>query len=207
MDKSSKNNLTNDIENRLDDFFGQAEENETDPVQNPSLEKLKTVILSMDWEITDACLDDLKAEIESLLPQWQHDRLVHALLRMLKALGRYIRNLKAQAHPDAIKRVLSAFKSLEKLIGEDQISEEQKRKLLAKEIAAFKHLKEQVESGRSNNTPAVQTESDNSAVNFVEHQKFEQAMSDVEKRLNEQVSLLKSQLENVQKEIDALRNG
>lgn len=206
MDKSSENNLTNDIENRLDDFFGEAEENETNQEQNPSLEKLKTVILSMDWEITDDCLDDLKSEVEALLPQWQHDRLVHALLRMLKALGGYIRNLKAQAHPDAIKRVLSAFKSLETLIGEDQISEEEKRKILAKEIAAFKHLKEQVEAGRSV-TATDQTETGNGAANFVEHQKFEQAMSDVEKRLNDQVSLLQSQLENVQKEIDALRNG
>lgn len=205
MDKTSKSKLTNDIENRLDNFFGEGDSSDADPTQPLSLEKLKTVVLSIDWEITDACLDDLSTEIDVLLPQCQHDRLIHALLRMLKSLGGYIRNLKARAHPDAIKRVMSAFASLENLVENRQITNEEKRRILANEIAAFKHLKQQVEKRRDGTSgPSAQ---DEDTTDFVENQKFQQAMSDVERRLNEQVALLKSQLDNVQKEIDALRDN
>jgi vacuolar-type H+-ATPase subunit I/STV1 len=205
LDKSSKENLKNDIEIQLDDFFGESDAPSPGQTPSASMEKLKSVVLSIDWEITDACLDDLDAEIDIMLPQYQHDRLIHALLRMLKALGHYIRSLKAQAHPDAIKRVMSSFNSLEELICDEQLTKEAKKQILAKEIAAFKDLKQQVERKRGG--AAARSVANQGNGHFVDHLKFEQAMSDVEKRLNEQVKLLKSQLENVQKEIDTLRKG
>lgn len=209
MDKTSKDNLANDIESRLDDFFGESNNSSQEQTPAGSLKSLKSVVLSIDWEITDACLDDLNRETDALLPQYQSDRLIHALLRMLKALGHYIRTLKAQAHPDAIKRVMSTFQSLEVLTSGSQLSEEKKKRILAKEIAAFKELKEQVESRRSNLTTAAAAPTSGAggeySNSFVENHRFEQAMSEVEKRLNEQVAQLKAQLENVQKEINTLR--
>ncbi len=206
MNKSSKNNLANDIENRLDDFFDDADAPTPEKTPSASLQKLKSVVLSIDWEITDACLDDLKTETDALLPSYQSDPFIHALLRMLKALGAYIRNLKARAHPDAIKRVMSTFNNLEKLVNDPQLDEEAKKQVLAKEIAAFKQLKQQV-LGKPRETAKPSGADTHSAASFVEHDKFEQAMSEVERRLNDQVAQLKSQLQNVQQEIDALRKG
>ena len=59
MEKSSKDNLVNDIDNQLDDFFGDAESQT--PAESPTktMERLKSIILSIDWEITDSCLTDL----------------------------------------------------------------------------------------------------------------------------------------------------
>ncbi len=206
MDKSSKNNLANDIENRLDDFFDDADAPTPAKIPSASLQKLKSVVLSIDWEITDACLDDLKTETDALLPSYQSDPFIHALLRMLKALGAYIRNLKARAHPDAIKRVMSTFKNLEKLVNDPQLTEEAKKQVLAKEINAFKQLKQHV-LGKPHETAKPSGADTHGVASFVEHHKFEQAMSEVERRLNDQVAQLKSQLQNVQQEIDALRKG
>lgn len=206
MDKSSKENLVNDIENRLDDFFEESEGTNISEEQTVSLEKLKSVVLSIDWEITETCLTDLIDETNALLPLYQKDRLSHALLRMLKAVGRYIRKHKAQAHPDAIKRVMSVFSSLEQLTGNEQIEERLKKRIVAKEIAAFKKLKQQVElqkgiSPEGQGTEPVESQS------YVERERFEQAMSAVEKRLNSQVKELKSQLAVLQKELDNMRSS
>ena len=121
MDKSAKTKLSSDIENRLDDFFGEKSQAPAASEASYSLEKLKSAVLSIDWEITDACLTDLIDQSEALLPHFESDPITHALLRMLRALGRYIRKRKARSHQDAIKRVMSVFASLETLINDKQL--------------------------------------------------------------------------------------
>jgi hypothetical protein len=205
LDKSSKENLANDIENRLDDFFGESAPSASAEAGPASLEKLKSMVLSIDWEITESCLTDLIDETDFLLPQFQSDRLSHTLLRMLKAVGRYIRRRQARAHPDAIKRVMSVFASLEKLTESMPLEEEIRKEIVAKEIAAFKNLKEQVESQRGAPAPSPSvSESDHE---FVECDQFEQAMSAVEDRLTSQVEDLKARLESLQKELDQMRGA
>lgn len=205
MDNSSKDNLANDIENQLDDFFSADKTSDPAGTEPASLEKLKSMVLSIDWEITESCLTDLIDETDSLLPQYQNDRLSHTLLRMLKAVTRYIRRRQAQAHPDAIKRVMSVFASLEQLTGSLHLEEETRKGIVAKEIAAFKKLKEQVEVQRGVTARAVSmTESEGG---YVDRDKFEQAMSAVEERLKSEVNDLKFQLEALQKELDEMRRA
>jgi hypothetical protein len=201
LEKRSKENLMNDIENKLDDFFddGTPATNTDAPVD--TLEKLKTVVLSIDWEITDTCLADLMQETERLLPAYEKDRFTHALLRMLNALGRYIQKRKASAHPVAINRVMSVYSTLERLTTDSTLTEEQRRQLIANEIAAFKKLKQQVEAQRPG--------ANRSAMNgqYVENRKFEAVMGDVEKRMDGQVADLKAQIESLQQELDTLRDS
>jgi hypothetical protein len=201
LEKKSKDNLMNDIESKLDDFFDDStSENKTDaPVDN--LEKLKTVVLSIDWEITDTCLAELMQETERLLPIFEQDRFTHTLLRMLNALGRYIQKRKASAHPAAINRVMTVYSTLEKLAGDSTLTEEQRRQLIANEIAAFKKLKQQVEAQRTGTAHSPLKEQ------YVDHGKFEAAMGEVEKRLEGQVADLKAQIESLQKELDFLRDS
>jgi hypothetical protein len=205
LDKSSKENLASDIEHQLDDFFDEGIPSDPAGADPVSLEKLKSLVLSIDWEITESCLTDLIDETDTLLPQFQDDRFSHTLLRMLKAVGRYIRRRQAQAHPDAIKRIMSVFASLEKLTGSLDLEEETRKGIVAKEIAAFKKLKEQVEIQRGGSRPSPSArEADRG---YVECDQFEQAMSAVEMRLNSQVEDLKAQLETLQKELEQIRGG
>ncbi len=213
MENKKKSKLVNDIENSLDDFFG--EQDQEAPMDTPdttqSLEKLKSAVLSIDWEITDKCLADLINETDALLPVYQNEQTTHALLRMLRALARYIQKRKAQAHQDAIKRVMSVFASIESLIGDRQIDEANKKRLVAKEILAFKKLKEQVEVQRKVvSAPADKTNEtlkQPDVSSLLDNQDFKKAMNEVEERLNAQVKELKSQLGDLQKELDLLRKG
>ena len=203
MEKPLKENLVNDIENRLDDFFEGSPSAPSADNQTVSMEKLKSVVLSIDWEITETCLDDLINETDALMPHFKEDRLANTLLRMLRAVGRYIRRYKAQSHPDAIKRVMSVFASIEQITAKPQVPEDLKRSIVAKEIAAFKKLKQHVEAKRISTSVAPASEQDGD--DYVVHHQFKQAMSAVEERLNSQVEYLKTQLANLQKELDNLR--
>ena len=210
MDKDKRENLVNDIENRLDDFFNGDDTQPMAPQEAASMEKLKSVILSIDWEITESCLTDLIDETDILLPQYEDNRYAHTLLRMLRAVGGYIRKRKAQAHPDAIKRIMSVFKSLEKLTGSQQLDAEISKRIVGKEIAAFKTLKDQVDIQRGAAVETQPAESETApadAGSFVDSHQFEQAIHEVEARLDSQVSDLKAQLAVLQKELDALRNS
>ena len=204
MEKPSRENLVNAIENRLDDFFDDSIPADTDGKKTISMEKLKSVVLSIDWEITDTCLTDLITETDALMPHFQEDRLPHTLLRMLRAVGRYIRLHKAQSHPDAIKRVMSVYASLEQITTTPHIADDLKKSIVAKEIAAFKKLKQQVEAQRVPPT-AVRNKETKEGGAFVAHDQFKQAMNAVEEKLNAQVSALKSQLASLQRELDNLR--
>jgi len=204
LEKSSREHLVNDIENRLDDFFDDSTPAPSAGKPTISMEKLKSVVLSIDWEITETCLTDLISETDALMPHFQDDRLPHTLLRMLRAVGRYIRQHKAQSHPDAIKRVMSVFASLEKIADTPEMAEDLKKSIVAKEIAAFKKLKQQVEAQRGPMTKAPES-NDQVAADYVPEHKFKQAMNAVEERLNSQVAALKAQLADLQKELDNLR--
>jgi hypothetical protein len=203
LEKSSKKSMVSDIENRLDDFFDDSNPAPSETKKTVTMEKLKSVVLSIDWEITESCLTDLIGETDALMPHYEEDRLAHTLLRMLRAVGRYIRLHKAQSHPDAIKRVMSAFASLEQITGAQQMDEGLKKSIVAKEIAAFKKLKQQVEAQRSPMAAPGGANKEDAA--FVPHHKFKQAMNAVEERLNSQVAALKTQLASLQKELDSLR--
>jgi hypothetical protein len=212
LENSQKSKLVNDIENSLDDFFG--EKDQTTPATPPDtgspLERLKSAVLSIDWEITDQCLSDLTGETDALLPTYQKDPETHALLRMLRALSRYIQQRKAQAHQDAIKRVMSVFASIESLVNDKQMQQSDRKRLVAKEISAFKKLKEQIESQRKSAVPigaTSGTEGAAGAAATMENGAFQTAISELESRFNARIEEMRGQIESLRKELDRLRQG
>ncbi len=209
MNKEKRESMVNDIENRLDDFFGDEKTPPPGGQSAATLERLKSLVLSIDWEITESCLTDLIEETDVLLPRYEADRYVHTLLRMLRAVGGYIRKRKAQAHQDAIKRVMSVFASIEQLAAGERLDESAKKRIVAKEILAFKKLKVQVDTQHgvvTQKRPIGEKAATAEDAEYVEYRRFQQAMSEVEERLSSQVVSLKAQLEELQKELDSLRN-
>jgi hypothetical protein len=209
LDKSGKSKLINDIESRLDDFFG--EQDVIPPPQSAllSLEKLKSAVLSIDWEITDACLSDMINETEALIPHFENDTFALALLRMLRALGRYIRKRKVQAHQDAIKQVMSIFSSLEIVVQEQRLNEQQKKRIVAKEVFSFKKLKEKLDTQRGLNQVSATQPGNPQGLDkgtaLPDNVSFAKAMLAVEERFNSQVAQLKAELASLQQDIIKLR--
>ncbi len=203
MDKNDKERLINDIEDRLDDFFGkdqniptgQAENKSTTPASNP-LEQLKSVVLSIDWEITDGCLADLEQSVNSLMTSYQDDKYTYTMLRMLNSLGKYIKKRKAQAHPDAIKRVMSVFKSLEQIVGNANLPEKQKKSIVAAEIRNFKELKNNVEIKRLVQQ-GIDTKQDTS-------HSADRSVSEIEKSIETAIAPLKAELDGLKQQIKSI---
>jgi len=210
LDKTSKEVLSENIENKLDEFFSDDDSPSQTPAPQASLEKLKSTVLSIDWEITDECLTDLVAETDILLETFQEDRPTNALLRMLKALANYIRKHKAQAHQEAIKRVMSVYKSIESIIEEYAHDENRKKEIVSAEITAFHKLKDQVRLQRSSASPKpdatkaqkpAQTAADSGKQKGFEAKDMTAVLSDFESKINNQIEQLKNQLADIKTEL------
>lgn len=109
-----------------------------------SLTKLKSIVLSMDWEISDAILSEFIQEISRLKIVLKDDGIIVKCLQLLEAIGKYILQKKARTHPDSIRLLQSIYRDLEILLFSKGLSENARRSILADEIAHFKKLKEKL---------------------------------------------------------------
>ena len=164
------------------------------------------MVLSIDWEITDECLTELITETDILILKYKDNRPANALLRMLKALGNYIRKHKAQAHQEAIKRVMSVFSSLETIIEKHPADEEQMKKVVVAEIKAFNQLKAQIEAKRTTTkVPEANSSSTGSERRYKEPDEglkdVKDALTALEARINDQIRQLKAQLAGIETEL------
>jgi hypothetical protein len=105
---------------------------------------------------------------------------------------------------------MSVFTSIESLIVDDTLDEIGRKRIVAKEIAAFKKLKEQVEAQKNSDFPpsqATPSSKQPGVAALLENEDFKNAMNEVEARLTAQVKELKSQLVDLQKDLDLLRKA
>ncbi|MEA3466822.1 MAG: hypothetical protein U9R57_01195 [Thermodesulfobacteriota bacterium] len=107
--------------------------------------KLKTIILSIDWEISDDILQQLDDELVDLGDIWAGDKIKQVYVQGLSNIGKYINNEKANAHPSAIKLLITFYHNLEKIVSSDDLmSEDEKKQLLLKDVKLFDQLKKQI---------------------------------------------------------------
>jgi hypothetical protein len=80
-DSKDVDTLSTELENRLDDLFGDnnvapPDEEENDVAAHYPLAELKNLILSIDWEITDEVLGKFLQQIKDLKLTYKHDKIV-----------------------------------------------------------------------------------------------------------------------------------
>ncbi len=114
-----------------------------DPVNNP-VTALKSIILSLEWEITDAVLGRFVEEIDRLKDAYSDDEVVVSFLGLLDSVGGYIKTHKGKAHPDAGKLLNSIYLSVERVILSKDMRDQEKRAMLSSELENFKRLKEKI---------------------------------------------------------------
>jgi hypothetical protein len=108
------------------------------------LTTLKSIVLSMDWEISDPILTEFIQELSRLKTVFKDDVILLKCLQLLEAIGKYILQKKAQTHPDSIRLLQSIYRDLEILLLSKGVSETARRNIVADEIAQFKKLKEKL---------------------------------------------------------------
>lgn len=137
-----------DLTRFLDEDFGTEEVNlfEFTSEQDSPLTQLKSIILSLDWEISDEILQDLTDEINHLkhLEQFESDKVSQVYLQGLDKIGHYIQAEGAYAHPNSIKLLLTLYYDFEKILSSEHITGAEITALLKADVRKFKILQHQI---------------------------------------------------------------
>ncbi len=163
MDNKNDGTLTDEVQSRLDDLFGEGGkasvsiEDSAVPEDFP-LSNLKAIVLSVDWEIDDEVMDRLVEEIGKLETVYNYDKTLLSFFRLLGSVGKYIKARKADAHPDSIKLLNSAYNSLEKVLLSKDITPAEKKQILLLQVTEFKKLKEQIDLRKADMAKAKEVE-------------------------------------------------
>ncbi|MEW6263980.1 MAG: hypothetical protein AB1641_12970 [Thermodesulfobacteriota bacterium] len=105
---------------------------------------LQSIVLSIEWEITDQLLLRFEKEVTNLADTFRTNPIKVHFLKILQALGKYIKNKKAEAHPGSIKLMAAAFKRFETVVLNHETLFLDKQKLLYKTIQEFQQLKKEL---------------------------------------------------------------
>ncbi|MBF0200692.1 MAG: hypothetical protein HQK66_05160 [Desulfamplus sp.] len=114
----------------------------------PSIDNLKAIILSLDWEISDEIIQKLHNEIESLKKLWHTSKIHVSFLKMFQSIATYINNKGADTHPDAISFLSTLYDNFEQVANHPELSKERQQEILSREFQKFNGLKEKI-SARS----------------------------------------------------------
>ena len=141
--------INEEVEGRLDNLFGD-EDTAADILEDSHesedypLTELKTIVLSIDWEITDEVMTNFVEQIALLKDRLKDDKIILVFLQLLGSLGEYIKINKGKSHPGAFKILTSLFNELDKVVQSEDLTESDKKKILSGEITKYKTLKEQL---------------------------------------------------------------
>ena len=137
-----------DLTRFLDEDFGTEDVDlfEFTSEQDSPLTQLKSIILSLDWEISDETLQDLTDEINNLkqLETFENDKVSQVYLQGLDKIGHYIQSEGAYAHPNSIKLLLTLYYDFEKILSSEHITGAEITALLKADVRKFKILQHQI---------------------------------------------------------------
>jgi hypothetical protein len=154
VDPKDFDTMNSELEDRLDDLFGENDMQLPDASDEKRKEyyplaELKNLILSIDWEITDEVLDNLIQQLKDLQSTYEYDKIVSMFLQILHSLGNYIRVHRAKAHPKTFKILNSVFSSLDKVVLTKDMTEPAKKKILRAEMNRYKELQTQIAKSKA----------------------------------------------------------
>jgi hypothetical protein len=134
------------VEKRLDKIFADDLKNHNPQIakfkhfEKPSMANLKSIIMSLEWEVTDDHLNDLMQEIRRLQKAYDKEDQLQKLLRLLFHLGRYIKIHKSVTHPYIFKLLFRFYNSSAK-IASKKYSNHENTKIVNDEIKHYLSLK------------------------------------------------------------------
>jgi pilus assembly protein FimV len=108
------------------------------------ISRLKSLVLSIDWEITDEVLLQFNEELIDLKGIWAGNNINLVYVQALEKISKYIYQNKANSHPNSIKLLLTLYYNLEKIVSSQDLSEVQKKEILLEDVKKFEALKRQI---------------------------------------------------------------
>lgn len=153
MAERLETSVTEELESRLD-FFFKEDEGPLDftKIEDESkagyFQEIKSILLSIDWEITDEVMTHFIDLLSKMEHAYRGDKNLHVFLQMIMSIAKYIKVNKARAHPSVMKVLNSVYSAMERVNLDTDTAEEEKEKILLTEVKRFKHLKKQIAASR-----------------------------------------------------------
>jgi len=210
--------LTAEVEKKLDDLFQEEETLQTQeatelisdseaviegggapeekrPEEESALAPLKSIVLSLEWEITDEGMEDFLAQTEALRPRCEEDQVLKTFIQILQALGKYIKRHKADSHPDAVRLLSTSFQDFERAFGDAGLPEGDRKALLDERIREFMALKQAIAAKRRGMDGKGKGEyADPEAVRKIMHEVMEEFIGQVKSLIREEFERLTHQI-------------
>ena len=105
---------------------------------NSPLKDMKSIVLSIEWEISDHILEQFDEEINKLYLLYTGNRIIQGFLRILRFLGRYIRVRGVSSNQDSINLLLSVYDHLETVMISEEMTEARKHISLIDNIKKYR---------------------------------------------------------------------
>jgi len=102
------------------------------------LKNMKSIVLSVKWEINDQILAQLENEVNKLDLLYTGDRIIQGFLRILRFVGRYVRVRGVSSNQDAVNLLLSVYDHLEKVMVSEGMTEAKKHIFLTDSIKQYR---------------------------------------------------------------------
>jgi len=146
-----------ELEKQLDKIFG--EDPESRIRRTKSEQKLllypnynlKKIVFSMERGITDSLINKYLEQLNHLKEIFKKDRHISILLKIQIGLGKYVQGSPIDAHPFALKMVLSTFNGMNKILSSTDIKETDKQIIVNKELKRYYWLKNNIKKRRAKN--------------------------------------------------------
>ena len=122
-------------------------------VFNSPLKDMKSIILSIEWEINDDILEQLEEEINKLYLLYTGDRIIQGFLRILRFLGRYVRVRGVHSSQDSINLLLFVYDHLENVMISEGMTESKKHASLIDNIRKYRAWVENTDIESRKDTP------------------------------------------------------
>ena len=103
-----------------------------------SLKNMKSIFLSIKWEINDQVLEQLENEVNTLDLLYTNDRIIQGFLRILRFVGRYVQVRGVSSNQDAINLLLSVYDHLEKVMISEGMTGAKKHIFLIESIKQYR---------------------------------------------------------------------
>ncbi|PKN18410.1 MAG: hypothetical protein CVU71_13010 [Deltaproteobacteria bacterium HGW-Deltaproteobacteria-6] len=124
------------------------------------LKDLKSIVLSLEWEINNRILEQFEDEINKLYLFYTGDKVVQGLLRILRFAGRYIQVRGASSNQGSINLLMSVYDHLEGVMVSEGMTEANKRVFLIESIKQYQAWVEStdIESPEETGVPEAHTD-------------------------------------------------
>lgn len=133
-------------------------------VFNSPLKDMKSIILSIEWEINDDILEQLEEEINKLYLLYTGDRIIQGFLRILRFLGRYVRVRGVHSSQDSINLLLFVYDHLENVMISEGMTESKKHVILIENIKKYRAWVENTDLQDRKETPVTEAVADESTL-------------------------------------------